>query len=545
MTKLTQNKVKFDWGDKEEATFQLIKQKLCHALILALLERKEDLIVYCDASIKGLGAVLMQREKGKAYVVVDTLSMKERIKPLRVRALVMTIILDLPKKILEAQTEDNITMDFVTKLPRTQSGNNTIWVVVDRLTKSAHFLPIRENDPIDELARLYLEEVKAMGTRLDMSMAYHPQTDGQGERTIQTLKDMLRACVIDFGNGWERHLPLVKFSYNNTYHASIKAAPFEELYSRKCQSPVCWAEVGDAQLTSPELVHETTEKILSRVHSTFRVSNLKKCLSDEPYTISLDEIHIDDKICFVEEPVEIMDREVKRLKQSRIPIIKVQWDFRRGPEFTREHESGRSIRTSSQKLHPRQVPHLEPCGQGSFNGRRRSYDEVSLMSKNDMPLLDKIDDPNVTMEEYIRLEEEMLKNVEKWETAKYDKIWYDEDIHDLRSIKTKFPAIAFNHEISSEKTLSCEPTVSSLNDEIDFRVSFDDSDDEDYTVIFDKNLFSYKIFSAKDLKTDSENDNENVMPSLPSPEPSVSCFDDLDFFKDFENEFPAIVYNDA
>ncbi|GJT29983.1 putative reverse transcriptase domain-containing protein [Tanacetum coccineum] len=121
---------------------------------------------------------------------------------------------------------DNITMDFVTKLPRTQSGNDTIWVIVDRLTKSAYFLPMRENDPMDKQARLYLKE-KAMGTQLDMSTAYHPQADGQIERTIQTLEDMLRACVIDFGNGWERHLPLIEFSYNNSYHASIKAAPFK------------------------------------------------------------------------------------------------------------------------------------------------------------------------------------------------------------------------------------------------------------------------------------------------------------------------------
>ncbi|GKD66446.1 hypothetical protein Tco_1308554 [Tanacetum coccineum] len=153
------------------------------------------------------------------------------------------------------------------------------------------------------------------------------------------------------------------------------------------------------------------------------------------------------------------------------------------------------------------------------------------------------------MEEYIRLEEEKARKCGKvfnWETAKYGKIWYDEDIHDLRSIETEFPAISFNDGVSSEKTLSCEPTVSSLNDEIDFRISFDESDDENYMVVFDKNLFSYKIFSTNDLKTDLENDNDKVnMPSFPSPEPTVSCFDDLDFFKDFENEFPAIIYNDA
>ncbi|GJT29894.1 hypothetical protein Tco_0910169 [Tanacetum coccineum] len=159
-----------------------------------------------------------------------------------------------------------------------------------------------------------------------------------------------------------------------------------------------------------------------------------------------------------------------------------------------------------------------------------------------------MDYPNITMEEYIRLEKEKARKrgkVFNWETTKYGKIWYDEDIHDLRSVETEFPAIAFIDEVSSEKTLSCEPTVCSLNDEINFRVSFDDSDDEDYTVIFDKNSFSYKKNSTNDLKMDSKNDNEKVMPSLPSLEPTVSCFDDLDFFKDFENEFPAIVYNDA
>ncbi|GJU41303.1 putative reverse transcriptase domain-containing protein [Tanacetum coccineum] len=112
---------------------------------------------------------------------------------------------------------------------------------------------------------------KALGTRLDMSTAYHPETDGQSERTIQTLEDMLRACVLDFGKSWDRHLPLVEFSYNNSYHTSIKAAPFEALYGRKCRSPICWAKVGDAQLTGPAIIHETTEKIVqikNRIQAT-------------------------------------------------------------------------------------------------------------------------------------------------------------------------------------------------------------------------------------------------------------------------------------
>ncbi|GKE56871.1 putative reverse transcriptase domain-containing protein [Tanacetum coccineum] len=184
---------------------------------------------------------------------------------------------------------DNITMDFITKLPRSSLGFDTVWVIVDRLTKSAHFFPIRENDPLDKLTRMYLNKIvarhgipasiicdrdrrftsnfwrsfqKALGTDISIITAYHPETDGQSERTIQTLEDMLRACVIDFGKGWVKHFPLAEFSYNNSYHASIKAAPYEALYGRKCRSPVCWAEVGEAQLTGLELIQETIEKIV-------------------------------------------------------------------------------------------------------------------------------------------------------------------------------------------------------------------------------------------------------------------------------------------
>ncbi|GKC54102.1 putative reverse transcriptase domain-containing protein [Tanacetum coccineum] len=166
-----------------------------------------------------------------------------------------------------------------------------------------------------------------------MSTTYHLQTDGQSERTIQTLEDMLRACVIDFGNGWVRHLTLVEFSYNNSYHASIKVAPFEALYRHKCRSPVCWAEGKlNPRYVRPFKVLEKVGSVsyklelpqeLSRVHNTFHVSNLKKCYSDEPLAVPLEGLHVDDKLHFVEEPIEIIDREVKRLKQSRIPIVKV------------------------------------------------------------------------------------------------------------------------------------------------------------------------------------------------------------------------------
>nr|GEW11706.1 reverse transcriptase domain-containing protein [Tanacetum cinerariifolium] len=538
MTKLTHKGVKFDWCEKQEAAFQLLKQKLCSAPILALPKGSEDFVVYFDASHKGLGVVLMQREKRhhlyrtkcmvftyhkslqhiidqkelnmrqrrwlellsdydceicyhprKANVVADALSWKVRIKPIRVRALVMTIGLELPKQILNAQTEarkpenlknedvggmlvenskdpekliteklepradgtlclndrswlpcygdlrtvimheshkskysihlgfekmyqdmkrlywwpnmkadiatyvskcltcvkvkaehqrpsrlliqpkipewkwDNITMDFVKKLPKSSQGYDTIWVIVDRLTKFA--------------SNFWKSLQKALGTSLDMSTVYHLETDGQSEKTIQTLEDMMRACAINFEKGWVNHLSLVEFSCNNSYHASIKAAPFEVLYGRKCRSPICWIKVGEAQLFGPELIQETTEKIiqinqrmqaardrqksyadlkrklmefqigymvllkvldkvgtvayklelpqeLSMVHNTFHVSNLKKCHADEPLAVPLDGLHFEDMLHFVEEPIEIVDREVKQLKRSRIPLVKVR-----------------------------------------------------------------------------------------------------------------------------------------------------------------------------------------------------------------------------
>ncbi|GJU60285.1 putative reverse transcriptase domain-containing protein [Tanacetum coccineum] len=465
---------------KQSATS--ISNLLClwreRALQLSVLKDKQqelpkgndDFVVYCDASLQGLGAVLIQREKielnmrqrrwlelladydceiryhpGKANVVADALS---RIKPLRVRSLVMTIHSKLSSQILEAQTEaikeENIKAEnlrgmdkaFEVRPDGIRCIKNQSWLplfgnlrdlIMHESHKSKYSIHPGSNkmyqdlkklywwpnmkaiiakyvgkclscsrvkaecqkpsglltDSMETLTRLYIKEIvsrhgvpisiisdrdshftsrfwqslqSALGTQLDMSTAYHPKTDGQSERIIQTLKDMFRACVIDFGKGWERHLPLVEFSYNNSYHASIKAAPFEALYGRKCRSPVCWTEVGDVQLTGPEIIHETTRKLvqirqrlqaardrqrsyanirvgpvayklelpeeLRNVHNTFHVSNLKKCLSDESLVIPMKELRVDDKLNFVEELVEIMDREVKQLRQSRIPIVK-------------------------------------------------------------------------------------------------------------------------------------------------------------------------------------------------------------------------------
>nr|GFC48106.1 reverse transcriptase domain-containing protein [Tanacetum cinerariifolium]GFC48147.1 reverse transcriptase domain-containing protein [Tanacetum cinerariifolium] len=207
---------------------------------------------------------------------------------------------------------ENVTMDFVTGLPKTPSGYDSIWVIVDWLTKSAHFLPKKKTDSIEKLAELYLKEImckhgvpvsvisdrdslftsrfwvslqKALGTQLDLSTAYHLETDGQREKTIQTLEDMPRACVIDFGSSWDKHLPLVEFSYNNSYHASIKATPFEAFYGRKCRiGPVAY------KLELPDK--------LRRIHDTFHVSNLKRCFVNDDVVIPLDEVQLDDKLHF-------------------------------------------------------------------------------------------------------------------------------------------------------------------------------------------------------------------------------------------------------
>ncbi|GJS90733.1 putative nucleotidyltransferase, ribonuclease H [Tanacetum coccineum] len=466
MTELTQKNQKFDWGEEQEEAFHLLKQKLCVAHILALPEGSDDFVVYCDASIKGLGAVLMQRMKviaytsrqlkiyeknytthdlelgallsdydckiryhpGKANVVADALSRKERIEPLRVRALVMTIGLDLSSRILEAQKEaikienieaediggmlkklearangtlcldnrswlpcygdtrslimheshtskysihpgadkmyhdmkmlywwPNMKADITTYISkcltcakvkaehqRPSAGFDSIWVIVDRLTKFAHFLPMKETDSTEKLMRLYMKEIvarhgipvsiisdrdshftsrvwqslhKALGTQLNLSTAYHPQTNGQSERTIQTLEDMLRACVIDFGNGSVIHLFV---GLNLEKHNLPDQRLFMRLHKRSSRLGIaCKLHAIDkrAMLTrSVERIGPVAYRLelpqeLSQVHNVFHVCNLKKCLSDDTLVIPLEEIQLDDKLNFIEEPVEIIGRE--------------------------------------------------------------------------------------------------------------------------------------------------------------------------------------------------------------------------------------------
>ncbi|GJV62680.1 putative reverse transcriptase domain-containing protein, partial [Tanacetum coccineum] len=271
------------------------------------------------------------------------------------------------------------------KLPKLSQGYDTIWVIVDRLIKSAIFMLMRETDLMDKLARIYLKEV--------------------------VTKQGIPVLII-----CDRDLRFASNFWKSLQYALAITLPFEALYGRKCHSPICWTEVGEAQILGPELIQETTERIiqikqrmqavrdrqksyanlkrksmefqledkvmlkvspwkgvvrfgkrgklnpryvgpfkvlekvgevayklelpeeLSRVHNTFHVSNLKKCHADEPLAVPLDGLHLDDKLHFVEEPLEIVGREVKRLKRSRIPLVKVRWNSKRGPEFTWERE---------------------------------------------------------------------------------------------------------------------------------------------------------------------------------------------------------------
>nr|GEZ30701.1 reverse transcriptase domain-containing protein [Tanacetum cinerariifolium] len=268
MTKLTQKGVKFDWGEKAEAAFQLIKKKLCSAPILALPEGSEDFVVYCDALHKGLGVVLMQREKEIAYESRQFKIHKKNY---------MTHDLELGS--------DNITMDFIMKFPKSSQGYDTIWVIVDRLTKSAIFVPMRETNLMEKLSRMYLKEVSPWNG------------------------------VVRFGK---------RGKLNPRY-----VGPFKLL-----------EKVGSVayKLKLPQE--------LSMVHNTFHVSNLKKCYADEPLPVLLDGLHFNDKLHFVKELIEIMDREVKQMKQICIPIARFDGTLR---EVLSSHGN---VKINSKKKYP-------------------------------------------------------------------------------------------------------------------------------------------------------------------------------------------------
>lgn len=348
---------------------------------------------------------------------------------------------------------ERITMDFVVGLPKTPGGFDSIWVIVDRLTKSAHFLPVKMSYNAEKLAELYLCEVfrlhgaplsiisdrgtqftshfwraiqRGLGTQLNMSTAFHPQTDGQLERTIQVLEDMLRACVIDFGGRWDRSLPLVEFAYNNSYHSSIQMAPFEALYGRRCRSPIGWFDGFEARSLGTDLLQDALEKVrviqgrlltaqsrqksyadrrvrdlefmegdrvllkvspmkgvmrfgkkgklsprfigpfeilhrigevayelalppsLSAVHPVFHVSMLRKYVHDESHVIPVDSVVLGPDLTFEEEPVAILDRQVRKLRTKEIPSVKVQWKNRPIEKATWEVES--AMRTNYPQL---------------------------------------------------------------------------------------------------------------------------------------------------------------------------------------------------
>nr|GFA41529.1 putative nucleotidyltransferase, ribonuclease H [Tanacetum cinerariifolium] len=203
---------------------------------------------------------------------------------------------------------EEISMDFVTGLPRTQRRHDAIWVVVDRLTKSAHFLPIRKDYSVSRLAKIFQQEIvrlhgtpsaivsdrdprfasrfwkglqKAWGTRLKFSTAFHPQTDGQFERTIQTLEDMLRSYALEWTCNWDDYICLVEFSYNNSWHASIKCAPFEMLYGRKCRAPICWDQVGERVIEGPEMIEVTNAKVAAAREKLKEARTRQKSYADK------------------------------------------------------------------------------------------------------------------------------------------------------------------------------------------------------------------------------------------------------------------------
>ncbi|KAJ4957381.1 hypothetical protein NE237_024492 [Protea cynaroides] len=270
------------------------------------------------------------------------------------------------------------------RLPLTPRVVDTVWVIVDRLTKTARFISIRPQYTLERLAKLYVDNIvrlhgvpesivsdrdprftskfweglqKAMGTTLRFSTTFHPQTDGQSERTIQILEDMLRACVIDFKGSWDEKLPLIEFAYNNSYQATIQMSPYEALYGRKCQTPLFWNEVGECSIVGPEFVEETCRvvDIIKEIMRTTQnhqkqyadtrrrdlefVVDDKKYVKDPTHVLIVDLPDLTDDLTFEVTPTEITSGKVQRLCNRDIYYVKVTWRSRDMEEITWEEEN--------------------------------------------------------------------------------------------------------------------------------------------------------------------------------------------------------------
>ncbi|GJS83477.1 putative reverse transcriptase domain-containing protein [Tanacetum coccineum] len=383
LTILTQKCRTFDWGEEQELAFQTLKDRLCNAPVLALLDGPEDFLVYCDARAgielfsdydwvklvssrriverSRIGYLRPQKEAVRVCEIAeesgDVRNPDKRVKAHKSKYSVTPrrlnkIHLDCsaPDNSRIGGNEEGMTMDFVTKLLGLVVAITTIGSLWIRMTKSAHFLLCIEIIRLDRLARLYLNEIvsmqDALRKRLGLSRAYHSDRNGQSERIFRTWKDMLRACVLDFGGSWDVHLPLVEFSrFRDRITAARESSEsYADQRSAKTGGGPLEFSVGDYVLLKvspwkgPVAYRLDLLEELNGVHDTFHVSNLKKCLADPTLQVPLDEIQVDAKLNFVEEPVEMLEREFKKLKRSRIAIVKVWWNSKRGPEFTWERE---------------------------------------------------------------------------------------------------------------------------------------------------------------------------------------------------------------